>query len=378
MAISRRGVLALAGAAVMSARPAGAAETMVVTDIVGRQVKVASPVRRMILGEGRQSYLVAALDKENPFGRVVGWRDDFRKADLDGYTIYEGQYPQIAKLPTFGGWKDGAFDIEQVIALRPDVVVMNLEAKVAIEDGGLIAKLERVGIPIVFIDFREKPFEHSERSIAIMGQVLGRPEQAQALAAFRAAQIARVTDRLKGYTGKRPKVMIERAAGYDESCCMSFGDENFGRMVTMAGGVNIAATLIPGTFGTVNPEQIVASQPDVVIVTGSNWKLFVPDGGWVGVGPGADQAVARARLAKLMQRPAYKTLAVARSGRVHAIWHQFYDSPYQFVAIQAIAKWLHPELFADLDPDATFREFHAQFLPVPYRAGYWVSLEPSA
>lgn len=377
MGVSRRGFLALS-AAVMAGSAARAAGSVEVVDIVGRRVRVASPVRRMILGEGRQTYLMAALDREDPFARVVGLRDDFRKADLDGYTVYEGKFPGIGKLPSFGGWKDGAFDIEQVIALRPDVVVMNLEAKVAIDDGGLIGKLERVGIPVVFIDFREKPFEHAERSIAIMGALLGREERAAELAAFRAAQIAVVTDRLRGFSGKRPVVMIERAAGYDESCCMSFGDENFGRMVTMAGGENMAAKLIPGTFGTVNPEQVVAARPDVVIATGSNWKLYAPNGAWVGVGPGADQGLARARLARLMQRPAYRTLPVAKSGRVHAIWHQFYDSPYQFVAIQVIAKWLHPELFADLDPDAVFRDFHARFLPVAYRPGYWVSLEPSA
>ena len=36
----------------------------------------------------------------------------------------------------------------------------------------------------------------------------------------------------------------------------------------MAGGDNIAKDIIPGTFGTVNPEQIVASNPDQIIVTG--------------------------------------------------------------------------------------------------------------
>ncbi|HHB1778790.1 TPA: ABC transporter substrate-binding protein, partial [Serratia odorifera] len=93
-----------------------------------------------------------------------------------------------------------------------------------------------------------------------------------------------------------------------------------------------------------------------------------------GVGPGADVDEAEKRLQALMMRPAFKTLPVAHNGNVHAIWHQFYDSPYQFVAIQAIAKWLHPELFKDLDPDATFREFHQKFLPLPYKPGYWVSL----
>ena len=370
----------LLGAAALLLGAAGAtqaAERTEITDITGRVVPVASEVRRVILGEGRQMYLVAALDREAPFGRVVGWRDDLRKADLDGYTAYQQLYPGIDRLPTFGGAKEGTFDVEQAVALRPDVVVMNLESKVATEEGGLLEKLGAVGIPVVFIDFRERPFENAERSIRIMGRMLGREERAEELVAYRRAQIERVTSRLAGYAGPRPRVMIERAAGYDESCCMSFGNENFGRMVKEAGGENIAERLIPGTFGTVNPEQVVAADPDVVVVTGSNWTLYAPAGTWVGVGPGADAALARSRLQALMNRPAYRPLPVARSGRVHAIWHQFYDSPYQFVAIQALAKWLHPELFRDLDPDQTFREFHERFLPVAYRPGYWVSANPA-
>ena len=52
----------------------------------------------------------------------------------------------------------------------------------------------------------------------------------------------------------------------------------------------------------------------------------------------------------------------------------FYNSPYQFVAIQQMAKWLHPELFRDLDPDQTMRTLYERFLPVSYKPGYWVSL----
>ncbi len=56
--------------------------------------------KRIILGEGRQMYLLAAFDTAAPFHRVVGWRDDFHKADYDGYMAYEKKYPEIKKLPT--------------------------------------------------------------------------------------------------------------------------------------------------------------------------------------------------------------------------------------------------------------------------------------
>ena len=83
---------------------------------------------------------------------------------------------------------------------------------------------------------------------------------------------------------------------------------------------------------------------------------------------------ARAKLEGFMGRPAYTGIAAQRGRHFHAIWHQFYNSPYQFVAVQHLARWFHPELFADLNPDATFRELHERVLPVPYRPGYAVSL----
>ena len=350
------------------------AAPFVVEDVSGRKVEIKSEVKRIILGEGRQTYLLAAFDNDAPFKRVVGWRDDLLKADFDTYQIYAKKYPQITSLPTFGGAKDGSFNVEQALTLKPDLVLMNLESKAAIDDAKLIDKLARVGIPVVYIDFREKPFENTEKSIRIMGQLLNKPERAEELIDFRQQQIDVVLNRLKDYHGPRPKVMIDRAAGYTDECCMSFGDENFGRMVEVAGGNNIAKHLIPGTFGTLNPEQIISARPDVVVVTGANWKNFNTSHTWVGVGPGADLSVARQRLQALMQRQAFKTLPVATNGNAHAIWHQFYDGPYQFVAIQVLAKWMHPELFKDIDPDATFRTFHQRFLPIEYQPGYWVSL----
>lgn len=353
-----------------------AGETVKIKDITGREVEVSVPVERVILGEGRQIYFTAALDTDNPFGRVIGWRDDFKKADLDGYNIYLKKYPEMETIPTFGGMKDGTFDIEQAVALKPDVIIMNTEAKSATEESGYIEKLAAVGIPLVYIDFREKPMENTDDSMRIIGKLFGKEERAEEFVKFHDEQIAKVTDVLAKQSDlKKPVVFMERAGGYSDDCCMSFGNENFGKMVELAGGVNMAKDFIPGTFGTVNPEQIIASNPDQVIVTGSNWELYVPGGKWVGVGPGADKAEAARKLSELMKRPGFTDIKAVQDGNVHAIWHQFYNSPYQFVAVQQIAKWLHPDLFKEVDADATFKEMHERFLPVDYHPGYFASVK---
>lgn len=379
---SRRAVLAglATGLPLIGACPARS-ETLTVTDIAGRAVDVPSPVRRIVLGEGRQLYLLAALEREAPIGRVVGWRDDLIKSDPDTYRAYLQSDPGFARLPIVGsGAAEGSgLADEALVALKPDVVILNREEDGAVRETGLIQKLAAIGTATVFIDFRNRPFENTEPSIRLLGRILGKTEIAERLVAWRAAEIARVTRRVATLAERdRPLVMIDRIAGYSDDCCLTFGAENFGRMVEMAGGRNLGSQLLPGTFGTLNPEAVTAHDPDVVIVTGGNWGALAPGGAWVGLGPGADQAEARRRLQALSQRPAFAHSKAVRDSRFFGIWHQFYNSPYQFVAIQRIAKWLHPSLFAEIDPDETFRRFHEAFLPVAYQPGYWVEMSGSA
>jgi iron complex transport system substrate-binding protein len=347
-----------------------------VTDLLGRKVQVNLPVQRVILGEGRQLYLLAALDTQNPIERIVGWRKDLIQSDPDTYNAYLRKFPGIASIPTFGGFEDGTFDIEQAISQRPDVIILNIEAQHATEDARYIEKLGALGIPVVYVDFRNQPMTNTEPTMRLFGQLFGKEQRAEDFIAFRNQQIRRVTDVIAAQQPARPTVFIERIGGYTDDCCLSFGNENFGLFVEMAGGNNIAKGIIPTTFGQLNPEQVIVANPDQVVVTSANWEAFAPGGHWVGVGPGADMAQARRKLSWYTQRPAYAGIKAQHTQAFHAIWHQFYNSPYQFVAIQQLAKWFHPDLFADLDPEASFRELHERFLPVPYAPGYAVSLKP--
>jgi len=174
-----RVALAAVGFCALFSGSAFAGEKVTIKDVAGRDVEISVPVEHVILGEGRQIYFVAALDTDAPFSRVVGWRDDFKKADLDGYNEYLAKFPEMDKLPTFGGMKDGTFDIEQAVALKPDVIIMNIDAKTATEEAGYIEKLGKVGIPLVYVDFREKPMENTEASMRVIGTLFGKQDKAE-------------------------------------------------------------------------------------------------------------------------------------------------------------------------------------------------------
>jgi len=345
-----------------------------VQDITGRTVKIKVPVQRVMLGEGRMLYLTSILDTDHPLDRIVGWRKDLMQTDPDTYKEYQEKFPQIEKLPVIGGFNDGSFSIEQALSLKPDVLILNVESKRAAEDGQYIQKLAALNIPVVFVDFRNDPTKNTAPSMRIFGKLFGKEQRAEEFLKFYKDQTKLVTDVIEHINPKRPTVFLERIAGYTDDCCLSFGNENFGRFVEQAGGDNIAKNIIKGTFGQVNPEQIIASSPEYVIVTSANWSAIAPNGQWIGVGPGADLSVEKSKLRNYASRTVYKDTIAAKNNHIYAVWHQFYNSPYQFIAIQQFAKWLHPDLFKSLNPDENFKVLHDRFLPVPYKKGYFLGL----
>jgi iron complex transport system substrate-binding protein len=365
-------------AALMLALVSAPAFSAEITDSAGRKVEIDAPAKRVIVGEARQIHVIAALKNDTTFDTIVGWRDDVITKDPDSYQAYLERFPQIAKLPKFGYLPQGDFSLEQAISLSPDVITLNLEVEKTAKESGFEEKAAAAGIKVVYVDFRLNPDKNSETSIRNLGVIFGAEKKAEEFIAYRRDQIALVTDKLAATKDlKRPNVFIERAPGIsgENTCCRTFGPVNFGAMVEQAGGHNIAADVIKTTFGDLNPEQLLVANPEHVIVTGSNWAAESDINQFVPVGRGADMATARERLVKLMTRTPFTELDAVKKGNAHAVWHQFYGAPYEFVPIQQFAKWFHPELFADLDPEKNFDEFHKKFLPVSYKPGYFVSLE---
>ena len=143
MPILRKALLALAAVAIAAA-PVTAAE---ITDVTGRKIELDLPAKRILLGEARQIHIAAALKRESVFDTIVGWRDDLIKKDPDSYAGYLERFPEIEKLPRFGYIPSGDFSLEAAIALKPDVLTLNLEAEEAVEESGFIEKARRIASP---------------------------------------------------------------------------------------------------------------------------------------------------------------------------------------------------------------------------------------
>lgn len=349
------------------------ASAATLTDLAGRQVQVPDKVERILLGEGRMIYSLSLLEGKHPFARVAGWQGDFRGLDVQGYGAFHRAFPEAEKIPLVGGTSADTFSVEKALAVHPDLAIMALSGGHGPSpDSEAVKQLQAAGVAVVFVDFSNHPLSNTVPSMRLLGQALGREQQAQAFIDFYQRSLARVTDTLaQAGQLEQPTIFIDMLAGLQE-CCGSPGTGNFGEMIKLAGGRNIADGRIPGPIGTLNVEYILSSDPDVYVATG----VFAAGQGGVTLGYSATLQQAHDSLRQAAQRPPLNELRAVRQGNVHGLWHIFYDSPEHLVAVQALAKWLHPQLFKDLDPDQTRRELYQRFMPIPASGVFATSLAP--
>jgi iron complex transport system substrate-binding protein len=358
--------------------PGHAADTMIkVTDLAGRTVTVKKGVQRAILGEGRLFYATVVLNKEKPFAQLAAIGDDLPKFDPDTWNQYLENVPDAKNATLVSALASSDFSVEKAVALDADLIVLSLGFYDKAKETGILDNLEKAGIPTIFIDFRERPTQNAVPSMMLLGRVFDRQDQAQEFVDFYTQQMRRiynVTNRLK--QNERPLVFAEQAAGLEpDTCCRSFGNFNFGEFVSEAGGLNWGSKFFSGASGMVNPEKIIVEDPAYLLMTGANWSKSNPGNKAVWLGYQTQPEKAQEQIRGLVQRPGFAELSAVKNKKVMAIYHQFYQSPYHFVAIQALAKWIHPDKFKDLDPQATYQELHQKFLPIPLTGLFWTELK---
>lgn len=338
-------------------------------DITGYDVSLLHPAKRILLAEGRQ-IIALSLIHPDPVAVLGGWLGDMRRSEPETYQLFRRKFPAIDAVPVLGMGNDGSFSVERAIAAKPDVAVLGMGFAPGGHANDIAKQLAAAGIPVVFTDFFVDPFHNLLPSMRILGHVLGRDAQAAAFVAFYQQHMNRIAERLAGRRAKAPSILVEAHAGMAE-CCFSPGKKNFGEYIAFAGGDSISADIIPGPTGHLSLEYVIAKNPDVYVATGGSH--LAATGGLV-IGPGYDLATIRSRLAALAARPGFASIKAVQDGRVHGLFHNLMATPLNIIATEALAKWINPDLFQDLDPNETLAEINAKFLAMPLQGIYLADL----
>ncbi|MBU9810211.1 ABC transporter substrate-binding protein [Rahnella sp. SL6] len=354
----------------------GMAKPVTVTDLAGRNVTLNAPATRIILADSRMLLTMSLLHPGDALKGIVAWDDSLKTRAPDMARYFARQYPRLSDIPVFINPYRSTFSVEQAMTLKPDLVVFDIGILAKLRGEGTLALLEKSGIPVIFIDFRHKPLTNTPVSLRLLGTVTGETQNAERFIQRWNQLLARTQERIAAIPQDQwPGVVFENHAGMSGmNCCAVFGRDSFGEFIPAAGGRNLIADKVPPQGADISPELLIVARPDIYLMSGADWSQRGRTSLAVPLGYDATRATTLPRLQALMQRPMLSVLPVANGHRVMAIYHQFYDSPFNVVALEAMAKLFHPQSFADVDPQADLEALYRDFVGMPYRGLFFIQL----
>lgn len=301
-----------------SAAFADAAFPVTLTDAAGREVTLEKQPERIVSGYYISSSLLIALGVKD---RLVGIEDKAAKRD-----IYALSAPELIALPSVGSAKQP--DVETMISLKPDLVILPKKLK------DVAATLEELSIPVLLVNpedgakLRDTVRLLSAATGADGAELLGEMDRLE----------AKAVSLTEG--GEKPSVYL---AGNSEMLSTAGSGMYQNTLLTLAGGRNAAAEITDGAWASVSYEQLLAWDPEIIIVA-------------------ADAAYT---VDDVLNDPMLSPVRAVKTGRVYALPKspEAWDSPVPGTLLGSlwIVSRLYPDLYAGADFLEDAKAFYSRF-----------------
>lgn len=213
-----------------------------VTDVTGRKVFVPKNIYKIVSLYPMSTELLFPLGAQDeliasPRGKVVNMGN------------FEKVLPRAKYLPDAGNYMDP--NVETILSYEPDLVVTTI--------GAPIKMLEDAGIPVVVMD-QETP-QLMLKSIQFLGNILGREKEARNALIYLNEKLSYIKEKTDNINNKATVYI----AG--SNLLSTFGGDFYQTyLAQLAGAVSVSSVLKGGKVN-VSPEQIIAWNPDYIILT---------------------------------------------------------------------------------------------------------------
>ncbi|MER1973752.1 MAG: ABC transporter substrate-binding protein, partial [Psychrobacter alimentarius] len=182
------------------------AEVKTINDVLGRDVQVDVPAKRVVLGFYYTDY-IAATGAVN-FGQVVGISREFwEKFNPGSWDLYNQKLPNLQGIGDIGNIDRGTFSFEKTLAMKPDVVILAKQQYDTLK--AEMPRFEAANIPVVVVDYNDQTVKNHVKSTQIFGQLAGSEQRADQVAQEYADGIADIQKRVNAAQSAKPKIYVE-------------------------------------------------------------------------------------------------------------------------------------------------------------------------
>jgi iron complex transport system substrate-binding protein len=330
----------------------GRESKLTLVDSRDRIVTVNKPVDRIISGDVLMAEGISLL---GAWDRVIG---------RDSITTDELFFPGVSELPVIRtpGFDPSFINYEKVFELDPDIY---LSLPMNFPDWTDAIDTLEPDIPIVRLEFADP--ETLVENIRKLRYVLNTEEKGEEFIAFYEGVVNDIAEETAGLSEEeKPRVFVwPFFPGYTEQYAILAGDmPGIQSQFEIVGAINIAEDLT-GWFPYVSAEWLIGEDIDVILC-GVSPAPVLPGVCGYGIDDTTLIRKTRDRVMDAEENPVLGGSDAVTNGRVYLYSLKMGTSNRFVVAMAYWAKWLHPELFEDLDPKAIHQEYLTDFRGIDY------------
>ena len=276
------------------------------------------------------------------------------------YSIF---FPDISTLPSIG--MGSAPDLEKILEMNPDILIAYAPGVYNPDRDVLEDNLEPE-VPIVRLNLYKT--ETVEEDLIKLGYLLGEIDNARDYIEWRDGYTEEIKNIVSGIPeDDKPKCFIDYG-GQRESTNRMSGAKGTGlhQMVAATGGMNIAADLPGGLapgYPYVELEWILSQEPDVIIGQASGYNTR--EGGY----ETDDDTTLIAYYDEITGLTGFDELSAVENQRTHIVHADIAGGLADVVGLAYHAKWIHPDLFEDLNPQEIHQEYIDEFCDIDFDTG---------
>jgi len=277
-------------------------------DDASRVVVIKSEPRRIVSMAPSTTEILFALGLGD---RVVG------VTDYCNYPPEVNELKERDRLTVIGGYWTP--DVEKIVALGPDLVIGYASVPSHVD---VAERLESMNVTVLLLFPRY--LNDVLDNIVLVGRACGKLREAQELVDQLKARVESVVERVRGL----PKVRVYFELWFDP--LMSVGPGTFiDELIGLAGGENIFHDS-QSPWPIVDSEQVITRNPDVIVL------------------PDAYMSDYNVSIEQVKSRPGWQVINAVKNDKIYFIDDDtiFRPGPRLVDALEALAKYLHPEAFS--------------------------------
>ncbi|MEA1865754.1 MAG: ABC transporter substrate-binding protein, partial [Euryarchaeota archaeon] len=197
-----------------------------------------------------------------------------------------------------------------------------------------------------------KPLSYID-DVTKMGYILGKKEEADEFVEFYGGWLDTIKERYQDIPlDERPKVYFGSTSDLYKT-----GGEGSGyhEKLEMAGGNNLFSDL--SGYPAVDPEEVVERNPEIIVKAEHISGCGYATNDVTGLSIVRDD---------IMGRPELANVIAVKNEHVYVISNEILGGAQHFIGIAYMAKWFHPGLFEEIDPQAIHQEYLTEFQGLDY------------